>query len=192
MEPLINNLITALSNLGGGFCHFAGSMFVQSGVLIVLLLFLAFLIRKRVRATLRYWIWMLVFVKLILPPSLSLPTGIGYWRGDILSAASPAMEEKLTNTRHEFAEPPLLIDETPLLFEIPQNQLPQATAELTGLATPFVSHLNVLTWQAVVFVLWLVGVLIFSALLIQRMLSVSRLIAQSKPSENRFDDILKF
>ena len=60
MNPLINDLITVLNSLGVAFCDYAGSMFVQSGVLIVLLLFIDLLIRKRVRTTLRYWIWMLV------------------------------------------------------------------------------------------------------------------------------------
>ena len=190
MNHLISNLITALNEIGGGFCSYAGSMFIQSGILIVLLLFVDFLIRKRVRATLRYWIWMLVFIKLILPPSLGLPTGLGYWRGDILTATPPALEETLTNTRPELSEPPLLIDETPLLFEIPQNQLPQTTAELTGSATPVISYMNTLTWQAVVFALWFVGVLVFSALLIQRILYVRRLIGRSEPAENRFAEML--
>ena len=190
MIPLINNLTTVLNDLGIAFCDYVWSMFIQSGVLIALLLFVDFLIRKRVRASLRYWIWMLVFVKLILPPSLSLPTGIGYWRGDILSAVPPVLEEKLTNTRHEFTEPPLVISGTPILLEIPQNQLPQTTAESTGPATTVVSQLNTFTWQAIVFVIWLVGVLIFCALLIQRVLFVRRLIVHSEPAESQFSERL--
>jgi beta-lactamase regulating signal transducer with metallopeptidase domain len=133
---------------------------------------------------------MLVFIKLILPPSLSLPTGIGYWRENILSVAPTTSEENLTHTRHKFTEPPVLIPGTPLLYEIPQDQAPQTTAESPSPAMPVVSHLNTLTWQAVVFVLWLVGVLIFSALLIQRILFVNRLIAQSESAENRFTEIV--
>lgn len=189
MTLLINNLITVLNSLGERFFDYAGSMFIQSGVLIVLLLIVDLIIRKRVRATLRYWIWMLVFIKLILPPSLSLPTGIGYWREDILSVAPYALEEELTHPLHESTEPPLLFSGTPILLDIPQSQLPQTTIELTSPATPVDSNLNVLTWQAVVFSLWIVGVLVFSALLIQRIWFVSRLIAQSKSAENRFGEI---
>ena len=190
MNELMNSCLAGLNDVGRVFCNYSANMFVQSGVLIILLLVIDLLMRKRVRATFRYWIWMLVFVKLILPPSLSMPTGIGYWRGDILSVAPPALEEIFTNTRHELSEPPLLIDETPLLFEIPQNQLHQTTAELTGSATPVVSYMNTLTWQAVVFALWLVGVLIFSAILVQRMFYVRQLIAQSEVAGNRFTGIL--
>ena len=96
MNPPINDLITMLNSLGNAFCDYAGSMFVQSGVLIVLLLIIDFLIRKRVRATLRYWIWMLVFIKLILPPSLSLPTGLGYWRGEILPTPTLVLDQEST------------------------------------------------------------------------------------------------
>lgn len=190
MNPLIDDSITTLNSLGDKFCDYAGSMFIQSGVLIVLLLFVDFLIRKRVRATLRYWIWMLVFIKLILPPSLSLPTGLGYWHGEILQTATPVLDQVSTVIQKESAEPPPLISGTPILFEIPQNQLPQTPAKLTSPATPVVSYLNNLNWQAVVFALWLVGVLIFSALLTHRILYVRQLITQGEPSENRFIEIL--
>ncbi len=78
MDQLINNCVTALNSIGRGFCDYTAGVFVQSSVLIVLLLIVDFLLRKRVRAVFRYCVWMLVFVKLILPPTLSLPTGIGY------------------------------------------------------------------------------------------------------------------
>ena len=189
MNPLIHNSITVLNSLGRAFCDYAGSMFVQSGVLIVLLLFVDFMIRKRVRATLRYWVWMLVFVKLLLPPSLSLPTGLGYWRGDILSAAVPVLEQKPIPVQHNPVELPVLED-TPLSAEIPQFQPPQTTPVPTGPASPIVSHLNTLTWQAVVFALWCVGVLVFSALLIQKILYIRRLIARREPAENRCAEML--
>ena len=50
------------------------------------------LLRRRVRAVFRYCVWLLVLVKLILPPTLALPTGIGYWLGDRLPVASPGSE----------------------------------------------------------------------------------------------------
>jgi len=93
MNSLINDSVSSLGAPGRGFCDYAGSMFVRSGLLIILLLIVDLLIRKHVKATLRYWIWMLVFVKLILPPSLSLPTGLGYWRGEILPAGPPISQQ---------------------------------------------------------------------------------------------------
>lgn len=189
MNPLIDNLITTLNTLGGGFCDYTGSMFVQSGVLIVSLLFVDFLIRKRVRATLRYWIWMLVFVKLILPPSLSLPTGLGYWRGEFLSAKLPNLEQGATIIQQKPVESPVF-ENTPLPDETSQIQSSQTYIEPTGLSTAVVSHLNALNWQASVFVLWVVGVLVITALLIQRIFFVKELIVQSQPAKNRLVEML--
>ena len=189
MNPPIEDSLMVLNSLGDRFCDYAGSMFIQSGVLIVLLLFVDFLIRKRVRATLRYGIWMLVFIKLILPPSLSLPTGLGYWRGDIFPTAQPILEQAPTVVQ-QIPDEPLVYVETPAPTKARQIRPAQINPNTAIPATSFVLHLNVLTWQAAVFVLWLVGVLIFSALLILRILFVSRLIAQSEPAKSRFAEIL--
>ncbi len=89
MGQLVNDLITIVNNIGLGFCNHAASIFIQSSILIVLLLAVNFLLRKRVRAVFRYCLWMLVFVKLILPSSLALPTGIGYWLGDYWPSEPP-------------------------------------------------------------------------------------------------------
>jgi beta-lactamase regulating signal transducer with metallopeptidase domain len=52
-------------------------MLVQSSVLIMILLAVDFLLHKKVRAVFRYWLWLLVLAKLILPPVLSFPVSIG-------------------------------------------------------------------------------------------------------------------
>ena len=82
MNQSINSWITGLNSLGQGFWDYAADIFIQASVLIVLLLIIDFLLRKRIRAVFRYCLWMLVFIKLILPASFSLPTGIGSWMGD--------------------------------------------------------------------------------------------------------------
>ncbi len=81
MDAFLHTCIAGVNDLGRGFCSHAAGVFLQSGMLIVVLLSIDLLLRHRLRATVRYWIWMLVFIKLILPPSLSLPTGVGYWMG---------------------------------------------------------------------------------------------------------------
>jgi len=186
MNESINSFLTAINEIGRGFCNFAGSMFIQSSILIVLLLVIDFLIRKRVRATFRYWIWMLVFVKLVLPPTLSSPTGIGNLVGGYFSANSIVTEEPANPVQYEpvaagaikeFAEPV-----TPVVSNLP------VTTEAPAISAA--PNLNALTWQGIVFLLWLVGVLVITVLLIQRIFFVKGLIAQSKPAENRLVDIL--
>lgn len=93
MNELINDWVTTINGIGETFWQYSSQVFVQSSILIALLLIIDFLLRRRVRATLRYWMWMLVFIKLILPPTLSLPTGIGYWLGGRLSPVPVASEE---------------------------------------------------------------------------------------------------
>jgi len=86
MNQTINTCITGLNNIGQGFWDYAAGIFIQSSVLIILLLTIDFLLRKRVRAVFRYCLWMLLFVKLVLPASFTLPTGIGYWAGDYFTS----------------------------------------------------------------------------------------------------------
>ena len=189
MNQIINFSLEWLNNVGQWFWNYSAGMFIQVSLLIILLLLIDFLLRKRVRAVFRYCVWMLVFVKLILPPTLSLPTGIGYWYGDYLSANSPVLQQVSNVVRPE----PVMVP-TPENFapstEVPQIQPSQTNSETVAPVTSAVSGLNALTWQAFVFLLWLVGVLVISVLLIQRMLFVKGLIAQSEPAKNRLPDML--
>ena len=83
----MDSLVTFLNSTGKSFIDFAGGMLIQSSVLIIVLLILDFVLRKKVRAVFRYGIWMLVLIKLVLPTTLSSPTGLGYWFGDRFTIA---------------------------------------------------------------------------------------------------------
>ena len=89
MDTFLNACIAGVNDLGRGFCSHAAGVFVQSGALIVALLAADLLLRSRVRATVRYWIWMLVIVKLLLPPTFSLPTGVGHWVARYVTLSAP-------------------------------------------------------------------------------------------------------
>ena len=75
----MNRVIEQLNATGTAFVQFALPMLIQVSLLIVVVLALDWLLHKRVRAVLRYWLWMLVLVKLVLPTTLAAPTGIAYW-----------------------------------------------------------------------------------------------------------------
>lgn len=186
MNYLINNLIAALNGLGAGFCDFAGRMFVQAGVLIVALLIVDLLIRKRVRATFRYWMWMLVFVKLVLPPMLSLPTGIGYWLGGYFPAAHQSSDVAQLDSIVEIT--PSAIAQAPYEPVTSPRSGPATTAETVD--SSIAPSLNTLTWQGIAFGLWIIGVLAITALLVQRIFFVRGLIAQSQPAENGLTELL--
>ena len=144
MNQLINCCSVVLNNIGRWFCDYGTGIFIQSSILIILLLIIDFLIRKRVRATFRYWIWMLVFVKLMLPPAFSLPTGIGHWFGDYLPTHSSISEQVSNMVQLEPAGAPAPIEST-LSTEIPQVHPSQINPEPAAPAAPAFSDLEALT-----------------------------------------------
>ncbi len=89
----MNVVVETINGAGGAFVDFALPMLVQSSVLVVILLLVDAALRKRVRAVFRYWIWMLVLAKLVLPASLGSPVSIGRWLGDPLTAPTVALYE---------------------------------------------------------------------------------------------------
>ena len=90
-------ILEQINSMGSAFVDFALPMLVQSGALIVVLLGLDMILRKKIRAVFRYWIWMIVLAKLVLPTTLSAPTSPAYWLGDDLHGAvskEPVAPEK--------------------------------------------------------------------------------------------------
>jgi beta-lactamase regulating signal transducer with metallopeptidase domain len=185
MNTIINDCLSGLNNVGRLFCDYSARAFIQSSMLIILLLIIDFILKRRVRAVFRYCIWMLAFVKLVLPPSFSLPTGIGYWwsgfeKGSAISTLVPDLIGDGRWTRNEGRG---MRDKTvsAVTSQVEPSEVIHGTA---AQAMPVSSSLTPLSWQAAVFVLWLVGILVFSVLLIQRMFFVRGLIAQSRLAES--------
>jgi len=75
----MNTMIEMLNQLAEQAISFAWPMLWQSSLLIGGLFALDWMLRRKVRAAVRYALWLSVLVKLLLPPSLALPSGISYW-----------------------------------------------------------------------------------------------------------------
>ena len=86
---IMDAILEQINSMGNAFVDFALPMLVQSSVLIVVLLGLDMILRKRVKAVFRYWIWMIVLLKLVLPTTLSSPTSPAYWLGNELHSMIP-------------------------------------------------------------------------------------------------------
>jgi len=100
----MNAIIEKTNSVGYTFIEFALPMLIQASVLIILLLLADVVLRKRVRAVFRYWILMLILVKLVLPTSLSGPFSLGYWFGDEIASV---------DVSRNIYEPPSAISESP-------------------------------------------------------------------------------
>jgi len=191
MNQIISFSLEWLNNTGQWFWDYSAGMFVQASLLIIVLLVIDFLLRKRVRAVFRYCVWMLVFVKLILPPTLCLPTGIGYWFGDILPAKQSVLEPIFNMPVAESTAEPVTSHQVSGIsiepLSSPESRVTSHEPRLKDVET--VAPLPAITWQMVVFLTWLTGVLVFSVLLIQRMFFVRGLIAQSEPVGDRLLDV---
>ena len=75
----MNTLIETLNRFGESALHFAWPMLWQSSVLVAVLFAIDFTLRRHVRAAVRYALWLVLLVKLLLPPSLALPTSAAWW-----------------------------------------------------------------------------------------------------------------
>src|SRR5438128_1700265 len=73
------NFIETLNHWGEAAMGFAWPMLWQSSFLIVILFAIDFALRRRVRAAIGHGLWLVLLLKLALPPSLALPTGLGWW-----------------------------------------------------------------------------------------------------------------
>ncbi len=185
MSEMINASVTAVNEAGRVFYEYAAGMFLQTAVLVAVLLCVDRLLRKRVRATVRYWIWMLVFVKLLLPPSLSVPTGIGYWldRGDTpaVSTAAPEVVGAARSPVPAKAEP---------LAAMPVIQPAESVPTVSEPSDSVTADLESLTWQGGVFLFWIAGVLVLAGLVVQRWRFVRGLISRSEPASDEWADVL--
>ena len=69
-------MVELLNHVGHLWWDWTASMFWQVGLLILVIACIDLLTRKWAWPQLRYALWSLILVKLILPPSLSLPSGL--------------------------------------------------------------------------------------------------------------------
>jgi len=190
----MDNILTFLNTTGKSFVGFSISMLIQSSALIIVLLILDFLLRKKFRAVLLYCIWMLILVKLVLPTTLSSPTGLGYWFGDNLPGTERASIPEQAASIPQRIEP---VSET-IPSGIGITALPSAgtspepatdtSAKFTLTASPASASLS---WQGFAFLGWLAVMIAMVLLLIQRMFFVRGLLKQSTNPNDSMVDIFE-
>ncbi len=184
-------MIELLNHMGGLWWAWTASMFWQVGLLILLIGGIDRLIRKWAWPQLRYALWSLILVKLLLPPSWSLPSSV-------VPELRPRVAQVLQwmNTdRRVTSERPAAISNFGLrmadstLKAGPQSQMIETAAvgfpsfivdedtanvDATLTANPPSAIINLqLEWQFYAMVIWLSGTLILGIWLFLRVHSVA-------------------
>jgi len=193
----MNAILEQINSMGKAFVEFAWPMLVQSSVLIVILLLVDLAVRKKVRAVFRYCIWMLVLAKLVLPSSLSSPLSLGYLFGDSLenvtvsrmttTAETGQMSLPMEMAGEGEARSVEAISMAPIVT--PTTGSIEPAVEAAG--APVVSMRQV-TWQGVVFLVWLAVVGAMALLLLQRALFVRGLVAQARNANSLINDAFRY
>jgi len=132
----MNAIIERLNSAGGLFVNFSTAMLIQASVLILILLALDFLLRKKVRAVFRYCIWLLVLVKLVIPPTISSPLSIGGLFGD-----------KLSEIKIDRVESPSQIEQAGQIVKVPRLAITEPKTELYKQIEPAGTDVGSLEWQ---------------------------------------------
>jgi bla regulator protein BlaR1 len=188
----MGTIISILNKAGEIFCQHGMTMLVQFGLLTSLLFLADILIRKRVKASLRYCLWILVLIKLVLPTTLTLPTGIGDLTG--VNFSVQLTQAKLPEPQIQTVHAPTISMpvQTGGEFTRPINS-PQDIAEsriFKVAESPASAETIPLSWQGGIFIAWLFGVLALLAGFIRRIASIKKLINQSKPASERLVDMV--
>ena len=124
----MNSLIENLNQWGGTFLSFAWPMLCQSSLLITALFAFDFLVRRKLRASIRYALWLVVLVKLCVSPTLALPTSPAWW---LHKTAPPVIAKSLPHYTVTYDSTPLPeIPQIPLPVFVPPKPILNLTASL--------------------------------------------------------------
>jgi len=91
----MNGWIEYLNRCGENFLSFAWPMLWQSSVLIVAVFALDCVPAHKIRPAVRPALWMVVLVKLLLPPALALPTGATWWLWPTKASLTPIIKSQV-------------------------------------------------------------------------------------------------
>src|SRR5438128_3587418 len=161
--------MTAIENLnhwGACFIDFAPRILAQSSLLMMILFALDLALRKKVRAVFLYGLWLLVLVKLILPPSFASPSSLAYW---LPNRKSPASDRLI-----------------PLPAAVRQSEI-QIVSSVPSAAKALPPAGPRLSWPALILIGWAIGAIGLFWFLIHRSRYVGR---QVKAATDASDDLI--
>jgi beta-lactamase regulating signal transducer with metallopeptidase domain len=165
-------MLQFLQDAGHATLNVVLSSVVQAAALAVLIGAIDLAVGRRLRASLRQALWLLVVLKLILPPSLELPTSAAYWIGRL--ALKPREIRAVSGL------PPDL----------------SATWEMVPAEPPPLAHLHSYNLRrstdpnTVLLLLWLAGSATLSVVILRRQRRVQRLLRTASPASPELESLL--
>jgi beta-lactamase regulating signal transducer with metallopeptidase domain len=142
----VNSTIEILNRWAEQAFSFAWPILWQSSLLIGVLFALDCLLRRRVRRAVLYALWLSVLVKLLLPPSLALPSGISYWLRPRAQAREVKRRPTLMVTYGSDNLPGLPPGSLPAL---PKSWKPMLSTAAWGMVVSSCTSLGLLAWMLV-------------------------------------------
>src|SRR5215471_9802225 len=76
---MFDAVVETLNVWSDHFSRIVWPLFWQSSILIAGMFVLDIFLRRRLRPSVRHALWLVVLIKLVLPPSFALPSGLGWW-----------------------------------------------------------------------------------------------------------------
>ncbi|MBN1972873.1 MAG: M48 family metalloprotease [Sedimentisphaerales bacterium] len=195
----MNTILEAINGAGLKFVEFALPMLIQSSLLILILLAADFLLRKRVRAVFRYWIWMLVLIKLMLPSSLYSPLSLGSWFGEKIEFTQ---QDNIEDTGQTMYKSENIHEHTPAMPDFRSrepmgensralsinhesgtisnpaaaNPIPAASETIEKDTVITQAAATKISWQAEVFLMWIAIAAILALIVLKRTIFIRELV----------------
>lgn len=171
-----------LNNIAQTWWTWMGSMFWQVSLLILFITMLDFVLRKWAWPQVRYALWLLILLKLLIPPTWSLKTSL-------VSYIRPHIEGRIVqqfpmHSRAETKKPESLKadgSERHAQANLPGEELRQhVIIRETSPAVFTVAPTIKPTWQTLAMVIWLLGILLLCAVLVGKMMRLRHWHKQQK------------
>jgi hypothetical protein len=129
MRDLLSAVIHAINRAGAMHWDFASAMFIQVVALVAILGLVELCLRRRVRPVVRYWLWALVILKLLLPVTLRTPASLAYW---VVRELPPAANTAVPPAGARPLPPPLVNSPESNPAPLVEPAEPQFVAEVPG------------------------------------------------------------
>jgi len=182
----MNSMISVFNNFADGFITtYAWPIVWQSSLLALIIVAATQSVFRKASPQFKHLLWLLVILRLFLPPSLYLPTAIGNW-GRTLLASLPFVEEQAT-TQASLA---LTSSLSGSFYSSSAYGTPSAVSSpyVIQRISAVTENLNT---NAILCLMWLMGVVFLIAFLVNKIARLRRTLRDSSPPPENLTRIVQ-